>query len=51
MGVQKTLAAVVNIYSNWLQQNGELLFDISLEKSYDNISLKACEYLDIRLLN
>ena len=36
------------MYSNWLQQNGELIFDISLETSYDNISLKASEYPDTK---
>ena len=34
------------IHSNWLQQNSELIFNISLETSC-NISLKASEYLDI----
>ena len=43
---KKTLAVVINIYSNWLQQNGELIFDISLETSYDNISMKLSEYPD-----
>ena len=44
----KTLAAVINIYSNCLHQNGELIFNILLEMSYDNISLKSSEYPDIR---
>ena len=30
----KTLAVIINIYSNWLQENGELTFDISLETCY-----------------
>ena len=41
---QKSLALVINIFSNWLLQNGELIFDISLETSYDNISMKASKY-------
>ena len=51
MDVLKTLPVVINIYSNWLQQNDELTFDILLETIYDNISLKASEYLDILSLN
>ena len=53
MDVYKTLVVVIYIYStcSWLQQNGELTFDISLETNYDNISLKAGEYPDIRSLN
>ena len=48
-----SLAVVINTYStcSWLHQNGELTFDISLETSYDNNSLKASKYLDIDLLN
>ena len=49
--VSKPLAVVINIYTIWLQQNGELTFDFSLEMSYDNISLKASKYPDIRSLN
>ena len=49
--VFKTLAVVINIYSSWLQQNGELTFDISLETRLDNISLKTSKYSDIRSLN
>ena len=49
--VLKTLAVVINIYSSRLHPNGELTFDISLETSYDNISLKPSKYLDIRSLN
>ena len=43
----------MNIYStcSWLQQNGELTFDILLETSYDDISLKASKYPDIRSSN
>ena len=44
----KTLAVVINIYSSWLQQNGELTIDISLETSYDNIFLKASKYPDTK---
>ena len=53
MDVYKTLVVVIYIYStcSWLQQNGELTFDISLETNYDNISLKAGEYPDIHSLN
>ena len=40
-----------NIYGNCSQQNGELIFGISLEMKYDNISLKASEYLDIHWSN
>ena len=49
--MDSTLAAVVSIYSNFLQQNSELIFDISLEISYENISLKSSEYTDICSLN
>ena len=49
--VLKTLAVVINIYSSRLHQNGELTFDISLETTYDNISLKPSKYLDTRSLN
>ena len=40
-----------HIYSFWLQQNGELTFDISLETRNDNISPKASKYPDIHSLN
>ena len=51
MDVLKTLAVVINIDSNCLQQNGKLIFDNSLETGYDNISLKASEHPEIRSLN
>ena len=50
-GCFKNLTVVINMYSNWLQQDGELIFDISLKTSYDNISSKASKYHDILSLN
>ena len=46
-GRLKKLWLLLNIYRIQLQWNGELIFDISLETGYGNISLKASEYLVI----